>query len=144
MTVSVANDSPDFGVRVFKGTTPAPGGSSLDGTNYQDVGSGLQDVGLAAYGLTKAALYNMFSIHPTGVPGGTDYVHDGTAGTLTWNFDSAGQAFNFLAVGETLDSNYRLLVSVGYVRKTGRHGLAIEKNGASAALTFAAAIFCAG
>ena len=115
VTVSVANDAFDHGVRVFKTATPAPGGSSLDGTNFQDVGSGLQDIDLAAYGLTKAALYDMFSIHPTGVPGGTDYVHDGQQGTLTWNFDSAGQAFDFLAAGETLTLYYnRLHITDGH------------------------------
>jgi VCBS repeat-containing protein len=99
--VSVVQESPDFGVRVFIGTTPPEGGSALPG-DFLTPGSGLQDEDIAAYGLTKADLYEMFSIHPTGDDEGTDYVHDGTGGTLTWEFDSAGQAFDFLAAGETL------------------------------------------
>ena len=82
--------------------TPPSGQSALLNVDFQAPGSGLRDSDLSIYGLTKAALLSYFSVHPTDNLSGTTYTHDGTPGTLTWEFNSGSQAFNFLAAGETL------------------------------------------
>ena len=48
-----------------------------------------------------------------GLTGNVDNAADGTAGSLGWSFDSDGQAFDYLAVGETLILTYTLTASDG-------------------------------
>ncbi|MFN9418539.1 MAG: beta strand repeat-containing protein, partial [Pirellula sp.] len=52
-------------------------------------------------GLTNATLRSFLSVTPTAVFNGTQ-----TTNTLTWNFNSGSEAFNFLATGETLVLTY--------------------------------------
>ncbi len=52
-------------------------------------------------GLTNAALRNFLSVTPTAILNGSQ-----TTNTLTWNFNSGSEAFNFLAIGETLVLTY--------------------------------------
>jgi VCBS repeat-containing protein len=96
-TVRVA--IPDGALKVFDGPT-AP-----DTATLQD-SPGHSDAELSALGLNRAQLLSYLSVHPTDDTGGTDYVHDGTTGTLTWNFNSAPNAFDFLGQGETLTLYY--------------------------------------
>jgi VCBS repeat-containing protein len=51
--------------------------------------------------LDNATLQGFLSVSPTTILDGTQ-----TNGTLTWNFDSGAEAFNFLASGETLVLTY--------------------------------------
>jgi len=52
-------------------------------------------------GLTNATLRSFLSVTPTAILNGTQ-----TTNTLTWNFNSGSEAFNFLATGETLVLTY--------------------------------------
>jgi VCBS repeat-containing protein len=52
-------------------------------------------------GLTNAALRSFLSVTPTAILNGSQ-----TTNTLTWNFNSGSEAFNFLATGETLVLTY--------------------------------------
>ncbi len=52
-------------------------------------------------GLTNATLRNFLTVTPTAILNGTQ-----TTNTLTWNFNSGSEAFNFLATGETLILTY--------------------------------------
>jgi hypothetical protein len=49
-----------------------------------------------------------------------------------------------IAVGETLDGRNRFVFDIGDRRQTGAAGNIINKNGAGAALTFAASVFGSG
>jgi VCBS repeat-containing protein len=52
-------------------------------------------------GLTNATLRSFLSVTPTAILNGTQ-----TTNTLTWNFNSGSESFNFLANGETLILTY--------------------------------------
>jgi VCBS repeat-containing protein len=52
-------------------------------------------------GLTNATLRNFLSVTPTAILNGSQ-----TTNTLTWNFNSGSEAFNFLSTGETLVLTY--------------------------------------
>ncbi|MFN9417659.1 MAG: beta strand repeat-containing protein, partial [Pirellula sp.] len=52
-------------------------------------------------GLTNATLRSFLSVSPTAILNGTQ-----TTNTLTWNFNSGSESFNFLATGETLVLTY--------------------------------------
>ena len=55
---------------------------------------------------SNATLLGMFSVSPTTILSGTQ-----SSASLTWSFDSAGQAFNYLATGETLVLTYTVTVT---------------------------------
>jgi VCBS repeat-containing protein len=55
----------------------------------------------APSGLTNATLQSFLSVSPTAILNGTQ-----TTNTLTWNFNSGSEAFDFLANGETLVLTY--------------------------------------
>jgi VCBS repeat-containing protein len=57
-------------------------------------------------GLTNATLRSFLSVSPTAILNGTQ-----TTTTLTWNFNSGSEAFNFLATGETLVLTYTVSAS---------------------------------
>ncbi len=56
--------------------------------------------------LTNATLRGFLSVTPTAILDGTQ-----TTNTLTWNFNSGSEAFNFLAAGETLVLSYTVSVT---------------------------------
>ena len=62
--------------------------------------------GLASSSLDNATLTSFLSVSPTAVLNNTQ-----TSNTLTWNFDSANEAFDFLAAGETLILTYTVSVT---------------------------------
>ncbi|MEM1038710.1 MAG: VCBS domain-containing protein [Pseudomonadota bacterium] len=75
--------------------TVSAGDPAIDGT-----GSGSLPTGLDA-----AALGGFFTVDTAAVIDGSS-----NEGTVTWAFDSGGEAFNFLAVGETLELTYTVTV----------------------------------
>ncbi|EYD76343.1 Flagellin hook IN motif protein family [Rubellimicrobium mesophilum DSM 19309] len=99
---------------------------------------GLEDTDLAAYGLTKADVLSMLSVHPTS---GNAYVHDGTEGTVTWAFNSGGDAFDFLREGEVLTLYYnQVRPNDGHgVTTTGDGGITIQITGTNDAAHIALA-----
>jgi uncharacterized delta-60 repeat protein len=100
VTVSNPAEPPDLGVRIFLGAVPP------DVNTLLTPGAGLSDASLQALGFTRSDALSYFTFAPTNDPNGTSYAHDGTAGTLTWTFDSNDQAFDFLAEGEILSIYY--------------------------------------
>jgi VCBS repeat-containing protein len=56
--------------------------------------------------LTNAMLQSFLTVTPTAILNGTQ-----TTNTLTWNFNSGSEAFNFLATGETLILTYTVSVT---------------------------------
>ncbi len=52
----------------------------------------------------NTALLTMLTVNPTAIDDTTE------TGTITWSFDSAGEAFDYLAVGESLTLSYTIIV----------------------------------
>ena len=60
-------------------------------------------------GLTSAAVLGMLSVTPASIA-----ANPGDANNLNWSFNSGSQAFNFLAVGESLTLTYTVKADDGH------------------------------
>ena len=87
--------------------------------------SGLTHTGPTG-GLTDAQLQGFFTLTPT-TPLAAD---PGSTHNLTWNFNSGGQAFDFLAPGESLVLTYTVQGSDGYVGGTTTQSVTVTITGA--------------
>ena len=82
-------------------------------------------------GLTDTQLQAFLTVTPTsGLAADPADTHN-----LTWNFNSGTQAFNFLAVGETLVLTYAVQVSDGHTGGTAAHDVTVTINGTDDAPT---------
>jgi VCBS repeat-containing protein len=122
VTITGTNDQPD--IRAAAGDTASASlneknaGLTTNGTlTVTDVDTtdtistsvGLTTVTGPTNGLTNAQLQAMFTVTPaSGLAANT-----GDANNLGWNFNSGGQAFNYLRAGQTLQLVYTLTVSDG-------------------------------
>ncbi|TPI53340.1 hypothetical protein FJ420_31800, partial [Mesorhizobium sp. B3-1-3] len=76
-------------------------------------------------GLSDAQLQAMLSVAPaSGLAADPTDTHN-----LTWTFDSAAQAFDFLAVGETLTLTYTVTTDDGHAGGTATHDVTVTING---------------
>src|SRR5207237_1219533 len=60
-------------------------------------------------GLTSAAVLGMLTVSPASIA-----ANPGDANNLNWSFNSTPQAFNFLAVGESLTLTYTVKADDGH------------------------------
>jgi VCBS repeat-containing protein len=86
--------------------------------------SGLTHTGPTG-GLTDAQLQSFFTLTPT-TPLAAD---TGSTHNLTWNFNSGSQAFDFLAVGQSLVLTYTVQASDGHAGGTTAQSITVTING---------------
>src|SRR5256885_398036 len=124
VTITGTNDGPDILVGALDsaaaGVTETNAGLATSGTlTVSDADtSDTVNVSVASVsaggsggsgGLTNGQLLAMLSLS-----GNSANAADGTAGSLGWAFNSGGQAFDYLAAGETLILTYTLSASDGH------------------------------
>ena len=106
----VITDGPDsVGLTETDSGLTSTGTLTVSDTNLTDVVTAAVDsVAVTGTGassvpasLTNATLESFLSVTPTAILDGTELTD-----TLTWNFNSGGEAFDFLATGETLILTY--------------------------------------
>ena len=122
VTITGTNDDPDIHVEAgdsASATIPEANGTLTTGGTLTVTDVDTADTISTAIALTNvtgnqgslsnAALLDMLSVTPdSGLPADT-----GDSNNLAWNFDSDGEAFNYLAPGQSLQLTYTLTVSDG-------------------------------